>query len=81
MAGLDPAIHVFCQASTAGKTWVAGSSPATGAFSDAAATPRPKLLFLVTEDWYFWSHRLPVARAARDAGFEIVVAARVRDHG
>src|SRR5262249_47211138 len=42
---------------------------------------RPKLLFLVTEDWYFCSHRLPVARAARDAGFEVVVATRVRDHG
>ena len=42
---------------------------------------RPKLLFLVTEDWYFWSHRLPVARAARDAGFDVVVATRVRDHG
>ena len=42
---------------------------------------RPKLLFLVTEDWYFCSHRLPVARAARDAGFEVVVAARVRAHG
>ena len=41
----------------------------------------PKLLFLVTEDWYFCSHRLPVARAARDAGFEVVVAARVRAHG
>ncbi len=51
----------------------------------AAAPPpdleaRPKLLFLVTEDWYFWSHRLPVARAARAAGFEIVVATRVQDH-
>ncbi len=45
------------------------------------AAGRPKLLFLVTEDWYFCSHRLPVARAARDAGFEIVVAARVRAHG
>ena len=45
------------------------------------ASRRPKLLFLVTEDWYFWSHRLPIARAARDAGFEIVVAARQRDHG
>ena len=43
--------------------------------------PRPKLLFLVTEDWYFWSHRLPVARAARDAGFEITVATRVQGHG
>jgi glycosyltransferase involved in cell wall biosynthesis len=42
---------------------------------------RPKLLFLVTEDWYFCSHRLPVARAARAAGFEVVVATRVRAHG
>jgi glycosyltransferase involved in cell wall biosynthesis len=41
----------------------------------------PKLLFLVTEDWYFCSHRLPVARAARDAGFAVVVVTRVRDHG
>ena len=41
----------------------------------------PKLLFLVTEDWYFCSHRLPVARAARDAGFTVTVATRVRDHG
>src|SRR5438309_7141040 len=41
---------------------------------------RPKLLFLVTEDWYFWSHRLPVARAARHAGFQIVVATRVQAH-
>jgi glycosyltransferase involved in cell wall biosynthesis len=41
---------------------------------------RPKLLFLVTEDWAFWSHRLPLARAARDAGFDVVVATRVKDH-
>jgi glycosyltransferase involved in cell wall biosynthesis len=45
------------------------------------ANPAPKLLFLVTEDWYFCSHRLPVARAARDAGFTVSVATRVRDHG
>jgi glycosyltransferase involved in cell wall biosynthesis len=51
------------------------------ALSDATGAPRPKLLFLVTEDWYFWSHRLPVARAARDAGFEVVVATRVQSHG
>ena len=44
-------------------------------------TRAPKLLFLVTEDWYFCSHRLPVARKARDAGFAVVVATRVRDHG
>jgi len=41
----------------------------------------PKLLFLVTEDWYFCSHRLPVARAACAAGFAVVVATRVRSHG
>jgi glycosyltransferase involved in cell wall biosynthesis len=41
----------------------------------------PKLLYLVTEDWYFCSHRLPMARAARAAGFEVVVATRVGTHG
>lgn len=41
---------------------------------------RPKLIYLVTEDWYFWSHRLPMAEAARDAGFDVAVACRVRAH-
>ncbi len=45
------------------------------------AAAKPKLIYLVTEDWYFWSHRLPMARAARDAGFEIAVATRVDKHG
>lgn len=40
-----------------------------------------KILYLVTEDWYFWSHRLPIARAARDAGYEVVIATRVAEHG
>jgi glycosyltransferase involved in cell wall biosynthesis len=39
------------------------------------------ILFLVTEDWYFWTHRLPVARAARQAGYRVVVATRVQAHG
>ncbi|MEJ2645626.1 MAG: glycosyltransferase family 4 protein [Gammaproteobacteria bacterium] len=39
-----------------------------------------RLLFVVSEDWYFCSHRLPVARAARDAGFEVYVATRVHEH-
>lgn len=38
-----------------------------------------RLLYVVTEDWYFVSHRLPMARAARDAGFEVHVATRVTD--
>jgi len=41
----------------------------------------PKILYVVTEDWYFWSHRLALARAARDAGLEVVVATRVGRHG
>jgi glycosyltransferase involved in cell wall biosynthesis len=41
---------------------------------------RPRLLYLVTEDWYFCSHRLPLARAAREAGFDVSVATRLRDH-
>ncbi|MGE3150065.1 glycosyltransferase family 4 protein [Pseudorhodoplanes sp.] len=40
-----------------------------------------RLLFLVSEDWYFLSHRLPMARAARDAGYEVHVAARVGEGG
>jgi len=39
-----------------------------------------KILYLITEDWYFWSHRLPIARAARDAGFEVLIATRVGQH-
>lgn len=36
-----------------------------------------KLLFVVTEDWYFLSHRLVVAVAARRAGYDVAVATRV----
>ena len=41
----------------------------------------PKLLYLITEDWFFVSHFLPMARTAKAAGFEVVVATRVRDQG
>ena len=47
----------------------------------ADARDKPVILYLVTEDWYFWSHRLPIARAARDAGWEVLVATRVGNHG
>ncbi|HXP13136.1 MAG TPA: glycosyltransferase [Stellaceae bacterium] len=47
----------------------------------AYKTRAMKLIFLVTEDWYFWSHRLPMARAARRTGFEVAVATRVTAHG
>jgi glycosyltransferase involved in cell wall biosynthesis len=57
------------------------TAPIVAARTAARSAAHPKLLFLVTEDWYFWSHRLPVARAARDAGFDVVVATRVGVHG
>ena len=34
------------------------------------------LMFLVTEDWYFVSHRLALAVAARDAGYTVSVVTR-----
>jgi glycosyltransferase involved in cell wall biosynthesis len=40
---------------------------------------KPRLLYVVTEDWAFLSHRLPMARAAREAGFDVHVATRVSD--
>jgi glycosyltransferase involved in cell wall biosynthesis len=39
------------------------------------------LLFLVTADWYFCSHRLPLARAALDAGYRVSVMTQVEHHG
>ncbi|MCX7098534.1 MAG: glycosyltransferase family 4 protein [Methylococcales bacterium] len=41
----------------------------------------PKLLYFVTEDWYFCSHRLALAVAAQQAGFEVLVVTRVNRHG
>jgi glycosyltransferase involved in cell wall biosynthesis len=40
----------------------------------------PRLLFVVTEDWYFVSHRLPLAAAALRTGYHVAVATRVKDH-
>ena len=39
----------------------------------------PKLTFLVAEDFGFLSHRLPMAEAARAAGFDVSVVTRVND--
>jgi glycosyltransferase involved in cell wall biosynthesis len=36
-----------------------------------------KILYLVSEDWYFVSHRLPMARSAQRAGYEVHVATRI----
>ncbi len=39
-----------------------------------------KLVFIVTEDWFFASHFLPMARAAREMGLAVTVVTRVRAH-
>ncbi|MGO4572172.1 glycosyltransferase family 4 protein [Microvirga sp. 2TAF3] len=39
-----------------------------------------KLVFVVTEDWFFASHFLPMARAARELGLDVAVVTRVRSH-
>jgi len=38
-------------------------------------------MIVVTEDWYFWSHRAGLAVAARDAGYEVTVVTRVGEYG
>lgn len=45
--------------------------------SPPAIPPPIRVLFNVNVGWFFISHRLPIARAARDAGFEVHVAADV----
>jgi len=56
--------------------------------SNRSGSVRPILIYLVTEDWYFLSHRLPMALAAKRAGYDVHVATRVnkdaaaiRDYG
>lgn len=57
-------------------------SPEQAQASEAfdGARVKRKVLFLQTEDSTFYSHRLPMARAALAAGFEVVVAVRVVAH-
>lgn len=38
---------------------------------------RPRLLFLVTEDWTFWEIRRDLARVALESGYEVTIATRV----
>lgn len=42
---------------------------------------KPKLVFFVSEDWYFWSHRLPLAKAAMEAGYDTTVVTRLSTYG
>jgi len=44
------------------------------------AAARPTLLYFTSEDWIFCLHRLGLACAARDAGYDVAVVTRVREH-
>jgi glycosyltransferase involved in cell wall biosynthesis len=44
------------------------------------STPPRRIAFIVTEDWFFASHFLPMARAARELGLDVTVLTRVRQH-
>lgn len=44
-------------------------------------TKGARLLYFVTEDWYFCSHRLALAHAARQMGYQVTVLTRVNQHG
>tara|TARA_B100000686_G_scaffold111863_1_gene119305 strand:- start:276 stop:1448 length:1173 start_codon:yes stop_codon:yes gene_type:complete len=39
-----------------------------------------RIIYLITEDWYFWSHRLSLARAAKKAGFKVTIITRVKSY-
>src|SRR5580704_6091499 len=49
--------------------------------TSADATPLRRLLYVANEDWAFLLNRLPMARAARTAGFDVHVATRVNTGG
>lgn len=48
--------------------------------SSPSPAPMKRLVFVVTEDWFFASHFLPMARAAVAMGLSVAVVTRVRAH-
>jgi hypothetical protein len=54
-----------------------------GARSDVSGAKKesPILLYVVTKDWYFFSHRLPMALAAQQVGYQVHVATNVNKRG
>lgn len=43
-------------------------------------TKKTRIAFVVSEDWFFVSHFIPMLRAAQDAGLEPVIVTRVNRH-
>ncbi|MCB8823125.1 glycosyltransferase family 4 protein [Microvirga rosea] len=55
-------------------------SPSSAAPSFLPALNGRKLVFVVTEDWFFVSHFLPMLRAAKELGLDVTVVTRIRQH-
>lgn len=62
--------------------------PSGGRTADAQPADTPvlcvsarRLTFVVSEDWYFCTHRLPLALAAVRHGYQVTVITRVGEHG
>ena len=54
--------------------------PATSRAREVPPRAKPFIVYLVAEDWYFLSHRLPMARP-RAAGYEVHVATHLNGAG
>ncbi len=48
--------------------------------SPPLSNSKPRIIYLIPNDWYFWTHRLHLAQAARDAGFEVTIATLPGDY-
>lgn len=56
-------------------------SPDEARDGNASTGKKNKVLFVVTVSWFFVSHRLKLAAAIREAGFDVHVATRVDSEG
>ena len=47
---------------------------------DIEKITKPRIVFFVSEDWYFYSHRLPLAIAAKKEGFDVYLITKKVSH-
>lgn len=65
---------------SSGTPLVTNTDPIGSANLNPSLPAKKTLLYLANEDWAFVQHRLPMARAARAAGFDVHVATNVSKH-
>lgn len=66
----------YCAPVQSGQAVASGKRHPLQTGSRARLARAPRLLFVVNVDWYLISHRMPLARAAKSAGWEVWVAAK-----